>query len=163
MTSSIRVSFLVCFTLFAGCSDIGSEAHVQRFAVESDAPVVTVASTTQIEKLNAVLPGHRAITRAYAVRSEDHAWAHYIAAKLRSSDGSDLPNVEIGVWFMQDGMDIPGVPMAVDSDSTILPRRLKAVEFHGSRRIVFDKRELRASAEADRRAAVIVYPDPTCT
>ncbi len=74
---------------------------------------MTVASTTQIAMINEALLDSLAVTRAYAVRSETHEWGHFIAAKIRNSEqsGTDAP---IGVWFMFDGMDIPGEAFSVD-------------------------------------------------
>jgi hypothetical protein len=102
----LRLLALVCLVSYTGCVADRSETAIP----DSDEPVVTVASTTQIEILQAALPDSVLIADAYAVRSESHDWAHFVAARLDGVDGDD-----IGLWLMLDGMDIPGARFSVNT------------------------------------------------
>lgn len=108
------VPFLLLVALGTGCEPYG-ENQALEYAPSSDEPVVTVASTTQMEVLNSTLPTHLAITRAYAVRAENETFGHYVAAKLRRPSDSLWDGQTLALWYMPDGMDVPGRPFAVDS------------------------------------------------
>lgn len=112
--SRIVPVFLIVFTAGLGCGPSASESSLQ-FARSSDDPVVTVASTTQMEVLNEKLPDGLAITRAYAVRATNETFGHYVAAKLRRPVDSLWDGRTMAIWYMPDGMDVPGPPFAVDS------------------------------------------------
>lgn len=104
--------FLLAFAFaVAACQSPPTDDAAASPFPESGEPVVTVASTTQIARLNAALPDSLSITRAYAVRSETHEWAHYLAAKLRGGAVDD----SVAIWFMQDGMDVPSDSFAVNA------------------------------------------------
>ena len=100
----------------SGCGG-KSEASDLRFAPDSDEPVVTVASTTQIERLNEFLPETLMITRAYAVRAEADSFGHFVAAKLRDAASGQWDGDRIAIWYMHAGMDQPGDAYAVDSEA----------------------------------------------
>lgn len=108
---------LLCLVL--GASGCGREPATSdlRFAPESTDPVVTVASTTQIERLNAVLPEALMITRAYAVRAEADSFGHFVAAKLRDAASGQWDGDRIAIWYMHAGMDQPGDAYAVGSEA----------------------------------------------
>ena len=96
--------FLVALSL-GSITQACSDQPVERPAVNfSEGPVVTMASTTQIGYINDALKDGLSVSKGYAVRSESHEFAHYIMAPIRSSDTI----VGNGLWFMYDGMDIPG-------------------------------------------------------
>ncbi len=95
--------FVLVFNVNCGKADLPDPIP------DSNDPVVTVASTTQIEILDAALEQGISVVDAYAVRSETHEWGHYIAARLRGVDSSD-----VGLWFMQAGMDVPGDRVAIN-------------------------------------------------
>lgn len=118
MSTELTRSFYSCFArnrvvvhclafvfLFCGCSRSERSDDIPH----SDEPVVTVASTTQIEIIQATLSDGVTVADAYAVRSESDDWAHFVSARLTGVDGDD-----IGLWFMLDGMDVPGDPSSVN-------------------------------------------------
>lgn len=96
-----------CIVVLFSCSD------PQRQGSHSAGPVVTVASTAQIARINGALADSLSVTRAYAVRSATHEWGHFIAAKIRKADDNGM-TAPIGLWFMFDGMDIPGEAFGVN-------------------------------------------------
>ncbi|NNE33849.1 MAG: hypothetical protein HKN13_01335 [Rhodothermales bacterium] len=93
---------LIC----SSCSDRTASEAIP----DAEDPVVTVASTTQIEIIERSLDDGVHVADAYAVRSETHDWAHFVAARLEGVGDDD-----IGLWFMQDGMDVPGNRSAVNA------------------------------------------------
>jgi hypothetical protein len=113
---SVVISLLCLVLGTSGCGR-DSETSDLRFAPDSNDPVVTVASTTQIERLNEVLPATLMITRAYAVRAEADSFGHFVAAKLRDPASGKWDGDRIAIWYMHAGMDQPGDAYAVDSEA----------------------------------------------
>lgn len=107
----LTVFFVAIAFAVAACQSPPTDDATASPFPEGGEPVVTVASTTQIARLSAALPDSLSITRAYAVRSETHEWAHYLAAKLRGGTVDD----SVAIWFMQDGMDVPSDSFAVNA------------------------------------------------
>lgn len=104
-----RLLFL--FLLFAGCTDSPADVDVVPEVDFSAGPVVTMASTAQIGFINDALNDGLSVTKGYAIRSETHDFAHFIMARVDGVEGDST----IGLWFMYDGMDIPGDRFSVNN------------------------------------------------
>lgn len=104
-----RLILILVFCL--GCSDrpVENEAVVPEVDF-SEGPVITMASTAQIGFINDALSDGASVSKGYAIRSETHDFAHFIMARIDGVDGDSI----FGLWFMYDGMDIPGERFAVN-------------------------------------------------
>ncbi len=97
-----------------GCTESsrGDEHDASAFDF-SEGHVVTVASTTQMGIIRDSMEDGLTVSNGYAVRADDHDFAHYIAAYIVGGEQGHGR----GLWFMTDGMDVPGEAYAVNGNA----------------------------------------------
>ncbi|NND70539.1 MAG: hypothetical protein HKN43_03070 [Rhodothermales bacterium] len=104
------IAFILC-VLAGACVD--TDRSFPPDVDYSEGPVVTMASTTHLAIINESLADGLSVEKAHAVRSESHEFAHYIAARIVGLED----NQSIGLWFMYDGMDVPGDAFSVNGSA----------------------------------------------